>query len=229
MKSAVGIIVIGVGCTLGMLSPALAQSGIKSQQEITKELCPGGCTAVPSILQSGEQGLPTPGAAPAAPPRPVVHASVSSSAAAPGRQQAAPQSHTMNAATAVAVGRDGCPAAQTAAAGSSSLSAITFEFDSAQLKPEAVTQLDALAKALKQDVPESAALIIEGHTDAAGSFNANEALSLARAQAVKDYLTQQQGVKQQLDVRGVGPCGLANPQEPRAAENRRVVIVNKAS
>lgn len=227
MKSAVGIIVIGVGCTLGMLSPALAQSGIKSQQEITKELCPGGCTAVPSILQSGEQGLPTPGAAPAAPPRPVVHASVSNSAAAPGRPQSAPQVHTAN--VAAAVGPDGCPVAKTAAAGATSLSAITFEFDSAQLKPEAIAQLDALAKALKQDVPEGAALIIEGHTDVAGSFNANEELSRARAQSVKDYLTNQQGVKQQLDVRGVGPCDLANPQNPRAAENRRVVIVNKAS
>jgi outer membrane protein OmpA-like peptidoglycan-associated protein len=227
MKSAVGIIVIGVGCTLGMLSPALAQSGIKSQQEITKELCPGGCTAVPSILQSGEQGLPTPGAAPAAPPRPVVHASVSNSAAVPGRPQVVPQAHTASAAA--AVGPDGCPATQTAAAGASSLSAITFEFDSAQLKPEAVAQLEALAKALKQDVPESAALIIEGHTDAAGTFSANEELSRARAQSVKDYLVNQQGVKQQLDVRGVGPCGLANPRDPRAAENRRVVIVNKAS
>jgi OmpA-OmpF porin, OOP family len=226
MKSAVGIIVIGVGCTLGMLSPALAQSGIKSQQEITKELCPGGCTAVPSILQSGEQGLPTPGAAPAAPPRPVVHASMSNSAAAPARSQGAPQTHAANAVA--AVGPDGCPAAPTAA-GASSLSAITFEFDSTQLKPEAAAQLDALAKALKQDVPESAALIIEGHTDVAGSFHVNEELSMARAQAVKEYLINQQGVKQQLDVRGVGPCDLANPQNPRAAENRRVVIINKAS
>jgi outer membrane protein OmpA-like peptidoglycan-associated protein len=227
MKNAAGIIVIGVGCTLGMLSPALAQSGIKSQEQITKELCPGGCTAVPSILQSGEQGLPTPGAAPAAPPRPVVHASVSNSASTPAKLQGAPQAHPVSAAA--TVGPDGCPATQAAAGSSSSLSAITFEFDSAQLRPEAIAQLDALAKSLKQDVPESAAFVIEGHTDVAGAYNVNQELSLARAQAVKDYLINQEGVKQQLDVRGVGYCDLANPHDPRAAENRRVVIINKTS
>lgn len=227
MKSAAGIIIIGVGCTLGMLSPALAQSGIKSQQEITKDLCPGGCTAVPAFLKSGEQGLPTPGAAPAAPPRPVVRASVSNSEGAAAKPGGAPQAHS--AAAVAAVGPDGCSAGQGAAGASTSLSAITFEFNSAQLRPEAIAQLDALAKALKQDVPEGAALVIEGHTDAAGAFALNQELSLSRAQAVKDYLTNQEGVKQQLDVRGVGYCDLANPHDPRAAENRRVVIVNKSS
>jgi outer membrane protein OmpA-like peptidoglycan-associated protein len=230
MKTA-ALIIIGAGCTLGMLSPALAQqSGVKSQEQITKELCPGGCTPVPSVLMTGEQGLPTPGAAPAAPQRPVVRASVSSGEpASPRPQQSAPQMGARQASVAAIAGPAGCSPAGQLAAAASSLSAITFEFGSAQLRPEAVEQLEALAKSLKQDVPENVSLVIEGHTDAAGAYGLNQELSLERAQAVKDYLIGKEGVKQQLDVRGVGPCDLANPNDPRAAENRRVVIVNKAS
>lgn len=224
MKSAAVIIVIGIGCTFGMLSSAQAQQGIKSQEEITKELCPGGCTPVPSVLRSGEQGLPTPGAAVPPPPRPVVRASMSNSEATPS----APPPHA--ASTPAGANPQGCSSAQEAAGASTSLSAITFEFGSAQLRPEAIAQLEALAKSLKQDVPEGNSLVIEGHTDAAGTYAYNQELSLQRAQAVKDYLTNTGGVKQQLDVRGVGYCDLANPNSPRAAENRRVVIVNnKAS
>lgn len=220
MKSAAGIVVIGVGCTLGFLSTALAQQQqIKSQEQITRELTP-----VPLALRGGEQGLPTPGAAVPPPPRAVVRASVTSS----GPPQAAAPVHAPSAPIAAATPQ-GCSSGQAAAGVASSLPAITFEFGSSQLRPEAIAQLDNLAKSLKQDLPESTSLVIEGHTDMAGTYAYNQELSLQRAQAVKDYLTSTEGVKQQLEVKGVGYCDLANPNSPRAAENRRVVIVNKAS
>ena len=107
---------------------------------------------------------------------------------------------------------------------------ITFEFGSAQLKPRSMATLQALGKSLKEDFPSSNAFLIEGHTDASGTFAYNQELSRQRAETVKDYLTQQMGLKpDQLGVAGVGYCDLANPTDPRGAENRRVVVVNKAS
>jgi outer membrane protein OmpA-like peptidoglycan-associated protein len=121
----------------------------------------------------------------------------------------------------------GCPTAAEAA--KTSLPSITFEFGSAQLRPEAMVQLQNLGKSLKEDLSETSTFVIEGHTDATGAYDYNRELSMQRAQAVKDYLAQQMGVKQPLEITGVGYCDLANPGDPRAAENRRVVVINKAS
>jgi outer membrane protein OmpA-like peptidoglycan-associated protein len=108
------------------------------------------------------------------------------------------------------------------------LPTITFEFNSAQLRPESQAMLEKLGKSLKKDFPEGNTFLIEGHTDASSeTFAYNQELLRERAEAVKDYLIQQMHVKAaRLDVSGIGYCTW---RTRRGAENRRVVIVNKAS
>jgi outer membrane protein OmpA-like peptidoglycan-associated protein len=70
---------------------------------------------------------------------------------------------------------------------------VRFAFDSARVLPESVRALDALAKGIKLAGP-NAKVVIEGHTDAAGSDAYNLTLSEKRALAVKTYLVLQHGI-----------------------------------
>jgi outer membrane protein OmpA-like peptidoglycan-associated protein len=236
MKGASGSIVLSIGCavSLAVAPVALAQSSAPPMQsgttpsqqsgaaptrsEITNALRP-----IPPAMQGGEQGLPTPGTRPLAqPPKPVFTTSTSGAPVQP-----ASRAHSSATDTAVL---SGCtPAGDMGAKPSITLPTITFEFGSAQLKPEAIATLQKLGKSLKKDFPVDNPFLIQGHTDAAGTFDYNQELSKERAQAVRDYLTQEMGIKTQLDVAGVGYCQLANPADPKGAENRRVVVINKAT
>jgi outer membrane protein OmpA-like peptidoglycan-associated protein len=222
MKGASSTIVLTVGCAMSLaIAPvALAQSSstTPTRSEITNALRP-----IPPAMQSGEQGLPTPGTAPLTPPsKPVYSTSTSGAPVEP-----AVRGHRSTAETGPVL--TGCPAATDAGKPSVTLPTITFEFGSAQLKPEAIATLQKLGKSLKKDFPVDNPFLIQGHTDAAGTFDYNQELSKERAQAVRDYLTQEMGIKTQLDVAGVGYCQLANPADPKGAENRRVVVINKAT
>lgn len=124
----------------------------------------------------------------------------------------------------------GClvPASKTNKPGAS-FSTITFEFGSAQLKPETLDTLRNLGKALNQDLGDQQLFVIEGHTDAVGTIAYNEELSKLRAEAVKDFLVNEMGVaSERLDVVGKAYCDPANPQDPRGAVNRRVVVINQS-
>jgi outer membrane protein OmpA-like peptidoglycan-associated protein len=63
-----------------------------------------------------------------------------------------------------------------------------------------------------------------GHADASGTPEANQVLSLRRAEAVKSYLVQKGAEPDMLVVAGVGAKDLKNAANPTAAENRRVEI-----
>jgi outer membrane protein OmpA-like peptidoglycan-associated protein len=68
---------------------------------------------------------------------------------------------------------------------------------------------------------------VEGHTDSVGSVASNDALSLRRATAVRDYLISQGVRASSIDVAGFGS---SNPNGDNAtaegrARNRRVEIV----
>jgi outer membrane protein OmpA-like peptidoglycan-associated protein len=107
---------------------------------------------------------------------------------------------------------------------------ITFEFGSAQLKPEGVDTLRNLGKALNEDLGDQKVFAIQGHTDATGTLDYNQELSRLRAQAVKEFLVREMGVAEtRLEIVGKGPCELANPRDPYAGENRRVVVINQTS
>jgi OmpA-OmpF porin, OOP family len=220
MKAPVAIaLTIGCAMSLSVAPVALGQNRTPTQSEITSALRP-----VPPAFQKGEQGLPTPGTAPLATPSrpPTTKASLGGSTAAPVKRQP-----DTGGALAKLPGCD--PAADTANV-AVTFPTIKFEFDSAKLKPESIATLQNLGKSLKEDFPATNMFLIEGHTDATGTFAYNQELSRQRAEAVKTYLTQKVGVRsEQLDATGLGYCGLANPADPRGGENRRVVIVNKAA
>lgn len=107
-----------------------------------------------------------------------------------------------------------------------SFNSIQFEYDSARLSQASSAQLDELGKALVDNRLIDESFAIEGHTDAHGSDQYNESLSLRRAAAVKEYLAEYGGIADhRLQVVGKGE------DEPRTAdpyspENRRVDIVN---
>ena len=68
---------------------------------------------------------------------------------------------------------------------------------------------------------------IEGHTDNTGSEATNRALSLGRANSVRDYLVQQGVEKERISVVGLGPDQPVadNSTSQGRARNRRVEIV----
>ena len=65
-----------------------------------------------------------------------------------------------------------------------------FKFGSADLPDGAKASIDELVAKLLAD-PKGAYFEIEGHTDNVGAADVNQALGLARAEAVKKYLYEQ--------------------------------------
>lgn len=107
------------------------------------------------------------------------------------------------------------------------LNTITFEFGSAQLRPESIETLRNLGQALNQGLKDEKAFLIEGHTDRTGSAAYNDVLSKQRADAVKDYLVKELGVSpERLQTLGKSFSDPIDPKNPNAAENRRVVVIN---
>jgi outer membrane protein OmpA-like peptidoglycan-associated protein len=99
---------------------------------------------------------------------------------------------------------------------------IQFAFDSAEILPSARAQLDALAEGVRL-LPDTTRVVIEGHTDAAGSDSYNQELSLRRAQSVKRYLVAAHGIEgSRLRAMGLGEYAPLVGLAPHAPENRRV-------
>jgi outer membrane protein OmpA-like peptidoglycan-associated protein len=104
---------------------------------------------------------------------------------------------------------------------------VRFEFDSATLTPMAQAVLDNLATALTSDLA-AYRFVLEGHTDAVGSDHYNLRLSQLRAQAVQDYLHELYRIDaQRLTAVGKGEDELLLPDQPTAAPNRRVRVINQ--
>ena len=114
---------------------------------------------------------------------------------------------------------------------------IFFEFDSALLKAESKSQVDALCSAIEANEAALAAngentaptehggYQIIGHTDAAGSVQYNLRLSQARADEVVRYMVRECGIDGALlQAVGMGEARLKDPANPRADSNRRVEI-----
>jgi outer membrane protein OmpA-like peptidoglycan-associated protein len=101
---------------------------------------------------------------------------------------------------------------------------IMFNQDSAQVSPNAGRILQDIADAAR-DQP-GASLVVEGHTDTAGTREHNQALSDARARAVAEVLVREGVALERIRTEGMGEEGLAvqtgeGVVEPR---NRRVVV-----
>lgn len=103
--------------------------------------------------------------------------------------------------------------------------AVTFEFASAVLTPEAQELLDSVGEALQSQDLSTYRFLIGGHTDATGSNDANLQLSRARAASATRYLVERQRVDpRRLVIRAFGETALLFPATPEDGRNRRVEI-----
>lgn len=103
---------------------------------------------------------------------------------------------------------------------------ITFDTNSTDLTSTARAALDKVARALQSDKLSAYRFRVEGHADPRGNADANMTLSQERAQAVVDYLTQQDGIAaERLSAVGKGSSEPLNTRNLAAPENRRVTIV----
>ena len=104
---------------------------------------------------------------------------------------------------------------------------IYFNYKSAEIAPKAVAVLDTLGRALSDARLADDSFLIAGHTDAKGGAAYNLELSQRRAQAVRQFLIANFKVgAERLIAKGYGLQRLKTPNDPLAAGNRRVQIVN---
>lgn len=103
---------------------------------------------------------------------------------------------------------------------------VTFEFDSARLRPGAVAELNE-AVAMLNLHPEITRIEVAGHTCDLGSASYNQGLSERRAQAVRDYLVDNGVDADRLVVRGYGEDNpkVPNTSDANRQQNRRVELV----
>ena len=101
---------------------------------------------------------------------------------------------------------------------------VTFDFDSASVKPQFMPVLDNVANTLTQY--NQTVIEVAGHTDSVGSDQYNQALSQRRANAVASYLGSHGVMSQRMITVGAGETHpiASNDTEAGRSENRRVEI-----
>jgi outer membrane protein OmpA-like peptidoglycan-associated protein len=107
-----------------------------------------------------------------------------------------------------------------------------FEFDKSTIPAKQIEHLNALRSKLIK--APGATVVLTGHTDTVGSEKYNEGLGTRRAEAVRDFLTKQNGVNpSRIQVKTMGELQPASGQPPakldpakgeKNAKNRRVEI-----
>lgn len=105
-------------------------------------------------------------------------------------------------------------------------SQVTFELDSARLRPEAEVELNEAAALLKQH-PEITRVEVAGHTCDLGTESYNQGLSERRAAAVREYLVDEGVEAGRLVTRGYGESRpkVPNSSEANRKQNRRTELV----
>ncbi len=113
------------------------------------------------------------------------------------------------------------PAAETVGIGLP----IQFNYNSDEITNASRPYVDELGKMLSRDDLLTEKIVIEGHTDASGSTQYNQQLSMRRAEAIKQYLFYKYGIERdRLVVSGKGEYSPLSGQDPFSAVNRRVEI-----
>jgi outer membrane protein OmpA-like peptidoglycan-associated protein len=101
---------------------------------------------------------------------------------------------------------------------------VTFDFDSAALRPAFFDVLDSVALVLEEY--DRTVLIVDGHTDAVGSAEYNHRLSVRRAETVARYLVNRGIRPVRIEAYGYGeqyPVATNRTTEGRS-RNRRVEL-----
>jgi len=101
---------------------------------------------------------------------------------------------------------------------------VLFDFNKADLKPEARRQLAVVLQAMKEQPALQVQIV--GHTDSVGSDEYNMKLSQRRAESVANYLVQNGVPRQNIktDWRGKREPVASNATAAGRAQNRRVEI-----
>jgi outer membrane protein OmpA-like peptidoglycan-associated protein len=107
-------------------------------------------------------------------------------------------------------------------------SGLLFDFNSDRVRGDARHNLDVLAQSL--DKYPDTDLMIVGHTDAVGTEDYNQDLSIRRAEAASRYL-ESAGARTRIQTRGRGESEpiATNDNESGRARNRRVEVAIYAS
>lgn len=103
-------------------------------------------------------------------------------------------------------------------------SGLLYDFDSAELRLEAMENLKELAEIMGED--DNTDLLIVGHTDSVGDEGYNQGLSERRAESAARYIISQGISASRVDTEGRGerePIG-DNDTEAGQQENRRVEV-----
>lgn len=101
---------------------------------------------------------------------------------------------------------------------------ISFDIGRADINPNFRAVLDSFAASLVSNATTS--ITIVGHTDSSGSDAVNQPLSLNRAAAVRDYLSNRRVASSRISVEGHGSREplVSNNTSANKAKNRRVEI-----
>lgn len=105
---------------------------------------------------------------------------------------------------------------------------LTFDSGKADIRPEGVTLLNKVEKAV--DVFPQSEIVIEGHTDSFGGDESNQRLSQARADAVQKYMINAMRIPSyRMIATGYGETNPVanNETEAGRSRNRRIDIVIK--
>lgn len=106
------------------------------------------------------------------------------------------------------------------------IQAINFAFDSARIPRSQYGKVGAIAEALHRlRRRRGTVVLLEGHTDAVGSFGYNQRLSERRAASLKGVLVREFGVPaRMLETVGYGEEYLLVPTPHENWRNRRVTL-----
>ena len=105
--------------------------------------------------------------------------------------------------------------------------AIQFDFNSARIRPSAFREVGLMADSLYHPYLQGYRFLIVGHTDGVGNRVSNLKLSQQRADAIREALIQPFGIDpSRIEAVGLGEEQLLRPENPEAAQNRRVQLIN---
>ena len=103
---------------------------------------------------------------------------------------------------------------------------VKFQFNSDQLTGDGAEVVERLGTALQaKELSKVRTVTLEGHADASGDADYNVALSLRRAQAVRNVLAGKAGAPVEFKAIGKGANEPADPAHPTDPVNRRVRVI----